>query len=67
MKLLYLLYASIIVSLAVLVLATAPGCDERRERTHVMRDGYDRHDRTVIVERDRHPRRVEVEVEHHRH
>jgi hypothetical protein len=64
MKWLYLLYVSIMVSLAVLVLATAPGCNDRRERTHVMRDG---HTRTVVVERDRHPRRVEVEVEHHRH
>ncbi|MFA5864878.1 MAG: hypothetical protein WC975_09335 [Phycisphaerae bacterium] len=60
MKLLYLLYASIMVSAVVLVLATAPGCGEHRERTRVVRD---RHDRTVIVERDRHPRRVEVRAE----
>ena len=66
MKRLYLLYASIMVAVAVLVLATAPGCHERREKTVVVRDHGDR---TVIIEkdRDRHPRRVEVErEEHHR-
>jgi hypothetical protein len=63
MKLLYLLYAGILAGVVLLVLVTAAGCDERRERTHVVRD---HRDRTVIVEKDRHPRRVEVESEHHR-
>ncbi len=64
MKLLYLLYVSIVISLGVLVMATAPGCDDRRDGTHVVRG---RHDRTVIVERDRHPRQVVVERDHNHH
>ena len=75
MKLFYLMYAGIMVGVAVVMLMTTTGCDDRREGTRFERGRHDRTvviererepRRTVVIERERSPRRVEVEREHHR-
>jgi hypothetical protein len=67
MKLLHLLQASIAVVGVVALVATAPGCgDERRGKTVVVEredHGRNRHrDRDVVIEKDSHPRRTDVNV-----